>query len=37
MVLPTTPNCEGVVVPDGGGERTQEYKLRLETTPLLLC
>ena len=33
-VLPTTPNCEGTVVPDGGRERTQGYQLRLETTPV---
>ena len=28
--------CEGVVVPEGGRERTQGYQLRLETAPVLL-
>ena len=28
--------CEGVVVPEGGREGTQGYRLRLETAPVLL-
>ena len=32
----TTFYCEGVVVPEGGRERTQGYQLRLETAPVVL-
>ena len=34
--LPSLCWCEGVVVPEGGRERTQGYQLRLETAPVLL-
>ena len=37
FTAPTTPIVvEGVVVPEGGRERTQGYQLRLETAPVLL-
>ena len=36
-VLPTTPNCERALVPDGESEGTQVYQLRLEIALILLC